>query len=101
MWSESKWVSIWLLTHLQAWKLAERTIQCADVLTLVSAGHIHAGYLSQKEHSLPEALRHFTAAIKSNQNNQKNVLAALGLAQAQLESGMFISVDTVFHYHGN
>ncbi|KAI5118232.1 hypothetical protein M0805_008868 [Coniferiporia weirii] len=67
----------------RALKLAERTIQFAETLTLFGAGHIHAGHLAQMEGSMSDALRHFNAALKSN---PRNVLAAIGLAQVQLRN---------------
>ncbi|THH04202.1 hypothetical protein EW145_g5695 [Phellinidium pouzarii] len=67
----------------RALKLAERTIQFAETLTLFSAGHIHAGHLAQMDDSVSDAMRHFNAALKSN---PKNMLAAIGLAQAQLKN---------------
>ena len=65
-------------------KLIERTIQFAETLTLLSAGHIHAGYLLQIEGTLTDALRHYNTALKSN---SKNLLAAMGLAQVQVKQG--------------
>ena len=65
-------------------KLAERTIQFAETLALFGSGHIHAGRLAQMQGSLNEAHRHFNAALKSN---PKNSLAAIGLAQVQLQNG--------------
>lgn len=72
----------------RALKLAERTIQFAETLTLLSAGHIHAGYLAQIDGSHADALKHYTTALKSN---PKNLLAAIGLAQVQLKQGKFPS----------
>ena len=65
-------------------KLAERTIQFAETIALFSSGHVHAGRLAQMQGSLNEAHRHFNAALKSN---PKNSLAAIGLAQVQLQNG--------------
>ena len=65
-------------------KLAVRTIRFAETLALLSAGHIHASYLSQVEGTLMDALRHYNTALK---NNPKNLLAALGLAQIQVKQG--------------
>ncbi|KAH8118914.1 TPR-like protein [Phellopilus nigrolimitatus] len=67
----------------RALKLAERTIQFAETLTLFSAGHIHAGHLAQMDGSTSDAMRHFGAALKGN---PKNTLAAIGLAQIQVKN---------------
>lgn len=66
----------------RALKLAERTVQFSETLTLLSAGHIHAGYLSQVDGTSTDALRHYNHALKSN---PKNLLAAMGLAQVQVK----------------
>lgn len=76
----------------RALKLAERTIQFAETLTLYSSGQIHAGYLAQTEGSMGEAMRHFNAALKSS---PKNPLAAIGLAQSQVKAGeWFLHIDS-------
>lgn len=76
----------------RALKLAERTIQFADILTLYAAGHINAGYIHQLENRHSNAAKHFQAALKSN---PKNVLAAIGLAQTQIKNGTFVSLHLV------
>ncbi len=73
-----------ILYYIQAHKLAERTIQFADILPVVAAGHIHAGQLAQADGLIPDAIRHFNAALKGN---PKNPLAAVGLAQMQIQNG--------------
>lgn len=72
-----------------ALKLAERTVQYADILTLYSSGHIHAGRLAQMEGLTADAMRHFAAALKSS---PKNVMAAIGLAQTQVKNGLYIYI---------
>lgn len=73
--------------HRAALKLAERTIQFADILALFASGHIHAGTLAQAEAQagnttrLQDASKHFQAALKGS---PKNALAAIGLSQVQI-----------------
>ena len=68
----------------QAMKLAERTIQFADTLTILTDGYIKAGRVSHAERSVLDATRHFTEATKGP---VANAMAAIGLAQIQLETG--------------
>lgn len=68
----------------QAMKLAERTIQFADTLTILTDGYIKAGRVSHAEGSTPDATRHFTEATKGP---VVSAMAALGLAQIQLKAG--------------
>ena len=68
-------------------KLSERTIQFAETLVLFSSGHINAGRLAQMEGATTEAMKHFNAALKGN---PKNVMAAIGLAQAQIKNGKLL-----------
>ena len=68
----------------QAMKLAERTIQFADTLTILTDGYIKAGRVNHAEGSVREATRHFTEATKAP---VVNAIAAIGLAQIQLKNG--------------
>ena len=68
----------------QALKLAERTIQFAYTLTVLTDGYIRAGRVLHAEHSTAEAMRYYTHA---KDGQPSNVLASIGLAQVQLESG--------------
>jgi RNA polymerase-associated protein CTR9 len=68
----------------QAMKLAERTIQFADTLTILTDGYIKAGRVSHAEGSVLPATQHFTEATKAP---VVNAIAAIGLAQIQLETG--------------
>lgn len=68
----------------QAMKLAERTIQFADTLTILTDGYIKAGRVSHAEGSTLEATRHFTEATKAP---VISATAAIGLAQIQLKTG--------------
>ncbi|EPQ57686.1 hypothetical protein GLOTRDRAFT_127515 [Gloeophyllum trabeum ATCC 11539] len=62
-------------------KLAERTIQFADTLSILTEGYIRAGRVCHAEGSYSEAGRHYSAASEGNPNH---VLAAIGQAQMQL-----------------
>jgi len=68
----------------QAMKLAERTIQFADTLTILTDGYIKAGRASHADGAVLEATRHFTEAMKTPVINP---IAAIGLAQIQLKTG--------------
>jgi len=65
-------------------KLAERTIQFADTLTILTDGYIKAGRVSHAEGFVLDSTRHFTEATKATTGN---AIAAIGLAQIQLETG--------------
>ncbi|KAI0743982.1 RNA polymerase II-associated protein [Daedaleopsis nitida] len=67
----------------RALKLAERTIQFADVKGILCDGYIRAGRVCHREGSLREAMLHFT---KAKDARKDSVLAAIGLAQMQLEN---------------
>ena len=69
----------------QALKLAERTIQFADTLTVLTDGYIRAGRVLQETGSLQDAIKQYTYA---REGQPANVLASIGLAQAQLKTGM-------------
>lgn len=69
-------------------KLAERTIQFADTLTILTDGYIKAGRVSHAEGSILHATRHFTEATKAP---VVNATAAIGLAQIQLKTGKTIT----------
>ncbi|KIY52457.1 RNA polymerase II-associated protein [Fistulina hepatica ATCC 64428] len=70
-----------LLTFSQALKLAERTVQYADTLTVFTEGHIRSGRVLHVDNAIPEATRHFASAAEGQ---PKNAIAAIGLAQMQL-----------------
>jgi RNA polymerase-associated protein CTR9 len=69
---------------LQALKLAERTIQFADTLTIFTEGHLRAGRVCHAEGSHVQAKRFYSAATSEQ---PKHVLGAIGLAQVQLQHG--------------
>lgn len=81
-----------LLTYTtsQALKLAERTIQFADTLTVLTDGYIRAGRVLQETSSLPDAIKQYSHA---REGQPANVLASIGLAQAQLKNGKSSSVN--------
>ncbi|KIP06107.1 hypothetical protein PHLGIDRAFT_107356 [Phlebiopsis gigantea 11061_1 CR5-6] len=68
--------------HKRAMKLAERTIQFADTLTVLTEGYLRAARVLQAEGSHAEAAKYF---ITANQGQPGNVLAAIGLAQTHLK----------------
>ncbi|THH01100.1 hypothetical protein EW026_g1546 [Hermanssonia centrifuga] len=67
----------------RALKLAERTIQFADTLTVLTDGHIRAGRVLHEDGSITDSVKHYTAA-KTGQPS--NMLATIGLAQVQLKN---------------
>ncbi|KAF5351734.1 hypothetical protein D9756_007677 [Leucocoprinus leucothites] len=67
----------------RALKLAERTIQFADTLTILTEGHLRAGRVCHAEGSHIQAERFYSAAIDGQ---PKHVLGAIGLAQMQLQN---------------
>lgn len=69
--------------HKRALKLAERTIQFADTVTVLTDGYIRAGRVCHAEGSIADATRHYTAATNGQ---PKNVIAAVGLAQMQMRN---------------
>lgn len=72
----------------QALKLAERTIQFADTLTVLTEGYIRAGRATDGatdgEASIRQATTYYTTAIKGQ---PKHILGRIGLAQMQMKNG--------------
>ncbi|KAI0759855.1 RNA polymerase II-associated protein [Trametes elegans] len=68
---------------LIALKLAERTIQFADVKGILCDGYIRAGRVCHKEGSRRDAMGHFQ---KAKEARKDNVLATIGLAQLQMQN---------------
>lgn len=66
-------------------KLAERTVQYADTLTVLTEGYLRVARVLQAEGSHAEAARYF---IQANQGQPGNLLAAIGLVQTHLKKGM-------------
>jgi len=77
-----------LIETVQALKLAERTVQFADTMAVLTEGHIHAGRVCHAEGSYGDALKHYKQATEGQ---PKNVLAAIGFAQMQLRNGGLFS----------
>ena len=69
---------------MQALKLAERTVQFADTMAVLTDGYIRAGRVCHAEGSYGDALKHYKQAAEGQ---SKNVLAAIGFAQMQLRNG--------------
>ncbi|KIJ58709.1 hypothetical protein HYDPIDRAFT_33920 [Hydnomerulius pinastri MD-312] len=66
----------------RALKLAERTIQFADTLTLLTEGNLRAARVLHAQGSLKDAGRHYTIATEGQ---PKYVLGAIGMAQMQMQ----------------
>ncbi|KAG6897532.1 hypothetical protein C0992_000517 [Termitomyces sp. T32_za158] len=67
----------------KALKLAERTIQFADTLTILTEGYLRAGRVSHAEGSLTDASKYYSAAVEGQ---PKHVVGAIGLAQMQMQN---------------
>ncbi|KAG6850877.1 hypothetical protein H0H93_007495 [Arthromyces matolae] len=67
----------------QALKLAERTIQFADTLTVLTDGYLRAGRVSHAEGSLTYASKYYSTAVEGQ---PKHVIGAIGLAQMQMQN---------------
>lgn len=70
-------------------KLAERTIQFADTLTLLTEGNLRAARVLHAEGSLKEATKYYAIATEGQ---PKHVLGAIGMAQMQMLNGKPYSV---------
>ncbi|KAJ7140486.1 RNA polymerase II-associated protein [Mycena crocata] len=70
-------------SHERALKLAERTIQFADTLTVLTEGYIRAGRVSHAEGSLVHATKYYSSATEGQ---PKHVIGAIGLAQMQMQN---------------
>ncbi|KAG6912991.1 hypothetical protein DXG01_010535 [Tephrocybe rancida] len=68
----------------EALKLAERTIQFADTLTVYTEGYLGAGRVSHAEGSLIHATKHYSSAVEGQ---PKHVVGAIDLAQIQMQNG--------------
>ncbi|TFY82402.1 hypothetical protein EWM64_g1614 [Hericium alpestre] len=69
----------------RAMKLAERTIQFADTLTVLTEGYIRAGRVAHAEGSYTDALKFYESAHEAGPS--KNVLSSIGRAQIHLRNG--------------
>ncbi|KAG9316871.1 hypothetical protein JVU11DRAFT_2947 [Chiua virens] len=65
----------------RALKLAERTIQFADTLSLLTEGNLRAARALHAEGSIKEATKYYTVATEGQPNH---VLGAIGMAQMQM-----------------
>ncbi|KIK69347.1 hypothetical protein GYMLUDRAFT_214453 [Collybiopsis luxurians FD-317 M1] len=70
-------------TFKRALKLAERTMQFADTLTVLTEGYVRAGRVSHAEGNIIAATRYYNLATEGQ---PKHVLAAIGLAQMQMQN---------------
>ncbi|KIJ50411.1 hypothetical protein M422DRAFT_159950 [Sphaerobolus stellatus SS14] len=79
--------------YATALKLAERTIQYADTLAILSDGYIRAGLVSHAEGNMIEAMRHYMAARDGMPNS---ILANVGLAQMYIHNDEIpAAIDTL------
>ncbi|KAF7305788.1 RNA polymerase II-associated protein [Mycena chlorophos] len=70
--------------HTRALKLAERTIQFADTLSMLTEGYIRAGRVSHAQGANEPATKYYTAAFEGQ--NKQHVMGGIGLAQLQMEN---------------
>ncbi|KAG1889868.1 hypothetical protein F4604DRAFT_1707232 [Suillus subluteus] len=63
-------------SYKRALKLAERTIQFADTLTLLTEGNLRAARVLHAEGSLKEATKYYTTGLQMANQNTKNEIAA-------------------------
>ncbi|KAF9527372.1 RNA polymerase II-associated protein [Crepidotus variabilis] len=68
-------------SHSRALKLAERTIQFADTLTVLTEGYLRAGRVSHVSNMLDQGRKFYTIAVEGQ---PKNIVGAIGLAQMQM-----------------
>lgn len=68
----------------QALKLAERTIQFADTLTLYTEGNLRAARVLHAEGLLKEATKYYSTATEGQ---PKHIVGAIGMAQMQMQNG--------------
>ncbi|TCD66299.1 hypothetical protein EIP91_001545 [Steccherinum ochraceum] len=66
----------------KALKLAERTVQFADTLTVLTEGYLRSARVLQSTDAFTDAQKYYTLA---KEGQPANVLASLGLAQIQLK----------------
>ncbi|KAF8160649.1 RNA polymerase II-associated protein [Crassisporium funariophilum] len=79
--------------HSRALKLAERTIQFADTLTILTEGYLRAGRVSHVGESIPQANKFYSAAVEGQ---PKHVVGAIGMAQMQmLNDDMAAAIHTL------
>ncbi|KAM6502121.1 RNA polymerase II-associated protein [Amanita muscaria] len=69
--------------YKKALKLAERTIQFADTLTILTDGYLRAARILHAEGSYSQATKYFTVAVNGQ---PKHVLGAIGMAQMQIQN---------------
>jgi len=67
-------------------KLAERTIQFADTLTILTEGYLRAGRVSHVSGNIPQATNFYNAAVEGQ---PKHVVGAIGRAQMQMLNGLY------------
>ncbi|KAF8585877.1 RNA polymerase II-associated protein [Ramaria rubella] len=79
--------------HATALKLAERTVQYADTLAVLSDGYIRAALVSHAEGQMTEAMKHYMAA---KDGIPSNIVANVGLAQMYIHNDEIpAAIDTL------
>ena len=68
---------------MQALKLAERTVQYADTLALLTEGNFRMARVHHHDGNTQLATKHYQLAVESQ---QKHTLSALGLSQMHIQS---------------
>jgi len=67
-------------------KLAERTIQFADTLTILTEGYLRAGRVSHASGNIAQATNFYNAAVEGQ---PKHIVGAIGMAQMQMLNGLY------------
>ncbi|KAL0578531.1 protein required for normal CLN1 and CLN2 G1 cyclin expression [Marasmius crinis-equi] len=82
--------------HKRATKLAERTIQFADTLTILTEGHLRSARIAHSEGYVTLASSQYQLA---HEKQPKHAIAAIGLAQMQMQNdemaGAIHTLDTL------
>jgi RNA polymerase-associated protein CTR9 len=71
------------LSFLKALKLAERTVQYADTLALLTEGNFRVARVHHHDGNTQLATRHYQLAVETQ---QRHTLSALGVAQMHIQS---------------
>lgn len=67
-------------------KLAERTIQFADTLTILTEGYLRAARVSHASGNIVQATNFYNAAVEGQ---PKHIVGAIGMAQMQMLNGLY------------
>lgn len=75
--------------------MAERTIQFADTLTILTEGYLRAGRVAHASSDIGQATKHYSAAVEGQ---PKNAIGAIGLAQMHLMNSQLLSKSIFLHF---